>query len=199
MSNGLILSPAVYAAQVTSIDLHFEPSVGIIAKKLRTLGHNLHDFREPLKRAIEQVVIPSIQMNFHKHGRPRWAPLDEATVRKKGGNMVPLDRTGALREGMKSLDLWTITHDTAFIADLPSSIWYGKVHQAGYGGSERVSVKLVGTSRTFDSGVEEGGTGAIPARPFVMLQPSDEILIEQVFNDWVDEEVTRLFGPEMGF
>jgi phage gpG-like protein len=189
MSNGLILSPAVMSAQVTSLELFFEPSVGIIARKLDTLGHSLKDFRTPLKRAIQQVVIPSIQMNFHKHGRPRWAPLAESTVRKNGGRVEPLVDTGALQEGMKSIDLWTISRQTAFIADLPQSIWYGKVHQAGMGARHSVSVSLAGTSRTHDSGIEELGSGAIPARPFVMLQPSDELLIEQVFDIWLDERI----------
>lgn len=184
-SNGLILSPSVMAAQVTSIQLHFEPSVAIIAKKFDTLGHSLKDFRTPLRRAITQVVIPSIQMNFHKHGRPRWAPLREATVRQKGGNAIPLQRTGALKAGMKSLDLWTIRRDSAFIADLPGSIWYGKVHQAGVGNYEAFYDPVL------DETVNLGDDRAIPARPFVMLQPSDELLIEQVFDLWLEEKIIK--------
>jgi phage gpG-like protein len=192
MSNGLILSPAVMGAQVTSLDLHFEPSVGIIAKKLNTLGRELKDFRTPLRRAIQQVVIPSIQMNFHKHGRPRWEPLADNTVANKNGNLVPLQRTGALMAGMRSLDLWTISRQTAFIADLPQSIWYGKVHQAGYEAQrETFTIKNVSTGQSETHTLHDIGAGGIPARPFVMLQPSDELLIEQVFDIWLEEQIVR--------
>jgi valyl-tRNA synthetase len=116
-------------------------------------------------------------------------------VAQKKGNMVPLDRTGALREGMKDIGLWTISRQTAFIADLPQSIWYGKVHQAGYGGHDvqdeyeypgghRSDPVLVGT-RNY------GAAGSIPPRPFVMLQPSDELLIEEVFDIWIEEQIIR--------
>lgn len=185
MSNGLIISPHILGAQVTSLDLHFEPSAGIMAKKLNVLALGLKDFRTPLRRAIEQVIIPSIQMNFHKHGRPRWAPLRESTVKRKGGSTVPLQDTGTLREGMKSIDLWTIRRDIALLTDLPQSIWYGKVHQAGLGVVDLMFDEVLGET------VNLGDDGGIPARPFVMIQPSDEILIEQVFDIWVEERIVK--------
>jgi len=199
MSNGLIITPRVMGAQVTSMQLFFEPSSAIIAKKLNTLGMSLKDFRTPLRRAIQQVVIPSIQMNFHKHGRPRWAALDPKTVLQKGGSYAPLVRTGALQSGMKSIDLWTIGRKTAFIADLPSSIWYGKVQQAGYGGHDVQEQYEYGQNSqgrpddqpTLVGLANFGEAGSIPPRPFVMIQPSDEPLIELVFDIWLEEQIIK--------
>jgi len=192
MSNGLILSPNVFAAQVTSLELHFEPSIGIITKRLDTLGKELKDFRTPLRRAIRQVVIPSIQTNFNVGGRPTWAALDEATVRRKKGNNRPLVRSGALQRGMKDQGIWTVGRQTAFLADLPSSIWYGKVHQAGFGTSEETfSVLNTATGKSETHTMRDIGAGGVPARPFVMIQPEDEEEIERVFDEWLAEKIAQ--------
>src|SRR5690606_29929622 len=79
----------------------FSPTIGIVAKNVDKLGLDIRSFREPLKRAIQQVVIPSIRTNFDSGGRPAWEPLSEATLRWRQargiGGTAPLIATGALR------------------------------------------------------------------------------------------------------
>jgi len=195
MSNGLILSPNVFSAQVTSIDLHFEPSIGIITKRLDRLGMELKDFRTPLKRAIRQVVIPSIQTNFEVGGRPTWARLEDITIRKKKGNAAPLVRTGALQSAMADQGIWTVGRQSAFLAGLPSAVWYGRIHQAGYGGHDVQDEFGITGGHTSEPEVigkrNFGAAGSIPPRPFVMIQPEDEDRIEQVFDLWLAEQIAK--------
>lgn len=118
--------------------VQFSPTLGIAAKRIDKLGVDIRSFREPLTRAIRQVMMPSIAENFNVGGRPAWEPLAEATwdIRKRmgweGGDILLL--SGALRKGASSFKIWTITRENAIIRDLPENIWYGKVHQGGYEG-----------------------------------------------------------------
>lgn len=176
----------------TGIDLQFKPSLAIIAGQIDKLGLDIRSFRVPLKRAVQQVVIPSIRKNFDTGGRPPWQPLAPQTIQRKGSSAKLVD-TGSLRRNMGFLSIWTITRDYAVIQDLPQRIWYGKVHQAGNGGSSK-ALKVVGTgakSQQQSVNISEGG---IPARPFVMLTSADERKIESVFRHWLDERIMMRLG-----
>lgn len=172
------------------ITINFEGGAGIFATKLDKLGMDIRSFREPLKRAVQQVVIPSIRVNFIKGGRPRWTELAESTVKQKHGNMRPLQDTGRLMRTMGYLNIWTLTQDRAFIADLPQNIWYGKVQQNGLGREVRTPGALNPlTGRRGPDIVESGG--GIPARPFVMIQEQDIPKIQKVFDDWLQERIAK--------
>jgi phage gpG-like protein len=191
--SGLSFAPGLMAHRV-SIDMSFEPSIGISAKKLDKLGLDIRSFREPLRRSVKQVMAPSIRMNFDVGGRPPWEPLQQNTINRKKGNASILIRTGALRRVAGQLNIWTITNNMALVADLPQSVWYGKVHQAGFGGGatkQVVRVKNIATGlyTEFEESNAEGGSGAIPARPFIVLQPEDVTKIEMVFAEWLDERI----------
>jgi phage gpG-like protein len=192
MLSGLILTPHLVQRNV-SIDLKFEPSVGILARKVDKLGMDIRSFREPLTRSVREVMVPSIRMNFDVGGRPAWEPLHEFTVKKKKGNAAPLIRTGALRRVASQINIWTISSESAMITDLPQSVWYGKVHQAGHGATGMVTKRIFNpmTKRytEFEEEGTEAGSGAIPARPFVVLQEQDVIAIERVFADWLGERI----------
>jgi len=197
-ASGLIITPALVQRQV-SIDLHFQPSVGILARKVDKLGMDIRSFKEPLREAVKEVVIPSIRRNFDAGGRPKWELLVHSTVLRKGGDERPLIRTGKLRREMGYLKIWTIDREKAMITDLPNSIWYGKVHQAGATFSTRApaakQVTVSGPGYTYRGSkkdADEGG-GEIPARPFVVLQSSDMRKIDGVFNRWLDMRI-RLAG-----
>lgn len=182
MVTGLIITPQLMQRQV-SIDLNFEPSVGILARKVDKLGLNIKSFRVPLHDSVKKVMIPSIRKNFDVGGRPKWVPLAMGTIAQKGGNTAPLIRDGSLRRQMGYIKIWHIDSEKAMIADLPQSIWYGKVHQAGLGGTTTVSVRNIATGAI--TNITEESEGGIPARPFVMIQKQDERGIERIFDQWL--------------
>lgn len=166
----------------TGLSFEFRPSIGILAAQVDMLAMALGDFREPLTRAIEQVMIPSFRQNFASGGRPPWIPLAEYTVRVRGGDDKILVRSGALESDATSLDIWHITDTAASIQSWPARTWYGSIHQAGYGG--------VTSSTT--SAVAGSGVGAakvhIPARPFIMFQEQDIEDVREVFMIWLTEK-----------
>jgi len=180
MPSGLIFTPALTSASVKSVQIEFEPSVGILARKVDKFGADIRSFKEPLRQAVRDIMIPSIRRNFDAGGRPRWVPLTLDTIKRKGGNSHPLVRGGSLRRTMGYQNIWRIDREKALIADLPQSVWYGKVHQAGGKGSHESFYDPVRRAH-----VNLGDDGAIPARPFVMIQRQDQIRIEALFKRWV--------------
>lgn len=184
-SSGLTVTPDLRAAQVMSVEMAFEPSIGIMARRVNKLGGSFRSFREPLKQAVQQVVIPSIRTNFAKSGRPRWINDTEATWSQKHTGEKILIRSGALMKTMGYLNIWHIDSEKAMITDLPQAVWYGKLHQAGHGGHLAFHDPIKGAT------VNIGEDGAIPARPFVMLQEEDLPKIDEVFNRWVGRKVSQ--------
>jgi phage gpG-like protein len=179
------------------VSFSFTPSIGLFARDVNKLGLDIRSFKEPLTRSVRQVMIPSIQQNFTVGGRPAWEPLSEATgkIREEAGYGASgpiLVRSGALQRNMGFLSMWQVTSTFATIRDLPSRIWYGKLHQSGYGSFSA----LVERSGGVKEALAEVGTGreakiAIPPRPFVMFQDQDVRDIGQVFSKWLDERIAR--------
>jgi phage gpG-like protein len=176
----------------------FSPTIGIAAGRINKFGMNIKSFREPLKRSIQQVIIPSIRRNFDEGGRPAWVPLADATIDLRmslhgssGGG--PLVRSGELRRTMSQFNIWDVNDQRAILAHLPSKVWYGAIHQAGYGRmAKRTSKSKIRDYLTslVDRAEDEGSKGLnvnIPARPFVVLQENDLDDIYQVFGDWLEE------------
>lgn len=202
LSNGLIVTETLTQRHVT-VDLHFAPSVGILARKFDKLGIDIRSFRVPLKRAIKFVMIPSIRRNFDSGGRPSWEPLAEETVRKKRGKDDPLIRTGRLRRVMSYQNIWTVDTEKAMITDLPHNVWYGKVHQAGYTSMTthttlgNLNIGLGGKSRkggySYQGNNRENRNASanVPARPFVVMQDEDLENIDRIFTEWLDEQIAQ--------
>jgi phage gpG-like protein len=189
--SGLIITPSLLQRQV-KVTLNFEPSVGIMARKIDKLGLDIRSFREPLKESIQKVMIPSIRRNFEAGGRPRWMGLAPITVKKRGSAKPVLIRSGALKRGATTLGIWTIDTEKAMILDLPDNIWYGKVHQAGYGGGEFEEVFHYPQGHhgpAVPTGETIGGDGAIPARPFIVVQQGDITKINMVFDRWLGRRI----------
>jgi phage gpG-like protein len=131
----------VTSAQAPQLDIKFEPTLVIAAGKIDRMGMEFaHGFIEPLTKAIHDIVAPSIAKNFVVGGRPKWEPLSEASLHIRDyygvGHSRPLFWTTALYDAARSVDIWTITKGYATINDLPSNVWYGKIHQAGYEGKQ---------------------------------------------------------------
>lgn len=148
-----------------NIEAEWFPPLQILAEILDHVSGELQNFSEPLRSSINNVVAPSIARNFDAGGRPAWVPLSEATVKIRGSAGPILDRTGTLRASASSPGLWEFTQTDAYLPGLP--IWYGVLHQEGFGGSGRAH--------------------PIPARPFIMFQEEDVDAIEQTFVDWLGE------------
>lgn len=204
---GLIFTPGLAPGltrtgqQRVSVNMTFYPSLGIMARRVEKLGMDIRSFREPLKRAIQKVIIPSIAMNFHKHGRVppgsnappgRWAELAESTIAQKGHSR-PLLLTGELQKTMRQFNIWHVDHEKALLANLPQNVWYGVVHQQGMESWDIIEYREAASRRLITEKV--ASQGSVPARPFVVLQPEDEEAIEEIFLDWLDERAMRAGWP----
>jgi phage gpG-like protein len=202
------------------VSFEFQPSIGILARDIDRLAGNLSSFRKPLEKAITAVMIPSFRKNFDDGGRPAWVPMSEATqiIRQNqgyGGAGNLLIKSGTLRMTMGQKSIWTITDESASIRDLPSSVWYGKVHQEGYSGmGSKISAQLKSAAKSgkrispgeagrramaaIDKKILSGqaaslrSAASIPARPFVMFQDEDVDAINDVFDKWMGQEMARV-------
>jgi phage gpG-like protein len=157
--------------------LEFKPSLASVKRDLDALGVDIRSFNEPLKRSIQQVLIPSFRANFDAQGRPAWAPYADTTI--EFHQMLGIDmsksllvKTGALKRAAQQLNLWTITKESATFTSLPQGVWYGNIHQTGGKGGK-------------------GAGGVIPARPFIMFQDEDGDKIAEVFAKWLDERIVK--------
>lgn len=181
----------------------FSPTLGIAAGRIDKLGMNIKSFRVPLHRSVKDVMVPSIRRNFDEGGRPTWEPLSEFTIimrSKEGTGDKPLVRTGKLKRVASQINLWDITSTAAVIRDIPQDVWYGKVHQEGYGGlsptaaSELLkkhggSITKTATEIKKRTSMGKKSSPDIPARPFLIIQPEDETGIRDVFIRWLGERV----------
>lgn len=147
------------------LNYDFNPTVHLLVGQLDTFGMSFRSYREPLKRAVQQVMAPSFKKNFDLGGRPPWQELKDETITQRnylgatGGTLV---KTGLLRKVAQQLNLWKIGTDEAMIQQMPRA-QYGAVHQEG---SERV-----------------------PQREWAVVQPEDMDQIEEIFVAWVAERL----------
>lgn len=201
--------------QITAFE--FQPSLGIVAKRLTQFGEQFQDMSEPLTRGVKDVMTISILENFVSGGRPAWDSLSPNTIAKRNkegsGNMI-LVRSGSLADVASSVGIWSIGKTTATIRDLPGKVWYGKVHQSGQSGNEfsggnwfdkykKAARKAAGPEeddaevtklayKIFDQRLLKHGpapksTPAIPARPFAVFQDEDVDAIRIIFIEWIEE------------
>lgn len=157
------------------VEFDMNPHPAIYAGQLAIFGLSIKSFREPLKRSVQEVMGPSIKLNFEQGGRPAWEPLSDETLRIKsqqgfGGKGI-LERTGKLKRVASQLNVWTLSTDDAQISGLPG-VDYWEAHQGGVPSHN------------------------IPARPFLTFQDADLDRIEGIFADWVTERAMSagLFG-----
>jgi len=192
---------------MVNLGYSFTPSLAMSAKQFNKLDVDIRSFREPLKRSIQRVIAPSIGQNFVSNGRPDgWVPYADDTVtmkmsdpKNKFGPENMLRRSGLLWKTMQQYNIWTVTRTQAAILDLPSKVWYGALHQGGFG-VRASDVKPAKEGSMFLSPQELHDMGArakvqIPARPFAMFQTRDIDKVQEVFADWLQERVdARLAG-----
>lgn len=181
------------------------PSLGLVAKDVDRLALDIEDMKVPIRRSIEQVMIPSIKKNFMEEGRPTpWQDLAEYTVEVRGTTSPILVRTGALVRGVTQLSIWDISKESATVRGLPQYIWYGAIHQEGLGSFGKYIAKakkqlgpkastLAVNKLAFDMFDESGSFKmGIPQRQFLLFQEDDEDDIMQVFAEWLEDEAKRV-------
>lgn len=164
--------PQFFSEQVSLLSMptmvvtgDFYRDTQILAADLDRFVLHIKSFREPLNRAIREVMIPSIKKNFDSEGRPAWRQLSYTTVSARRSAHPILQVTRTLRRRATQVNIWRVDTNSAGIEKLDSMVKYAKYHQAG--------------------------TSRMVARPFAMIQQEDEEAIEQVFYQWLVERSYR--------
>jgi phage gpG-like protein len=155
------------------LEITMIPNQAILQADFADLGFGIRSLREPLKQAVREVVIPSIEDNFIAEGRPAWEPLSESRSRQKQQQGYPdqiLVATGLLERIATQMSIWSF--------------------DGGYGSGEaQASVDNLGSA---DYGFyHQDGTFKMPPRPFLVFQDEDEDEVVQVFEDYIEMRATR--------
>jgi phage gpG-like protein len=149
----------------------FWRQINVLETVIDVLGMRLSDFHEPLKFALKYIVLPSVEMNFARGGRPPWQPLAPSTVGRRDGQLGPiLYRTGKLFNAAIDEENWTVTQDMLALTSISDKVSYAGYHQLG---APRAN---------------------IPARPYVEFQPQDIEDITSLFEAWVNGIVDEVWG-----
>lgn len=162
------------------ISIDWDPDPRILMAQFYSAAGAFQDFKEPLNRAVEEVVLPSIGTNFEVGGRPPWAPLSNETYIRDQYDTVPrqgiLWKTATLKDAATSIRPWTADESSIYlVAGNLGDGWYGIIHQ--------------------------GGSQWMPARPWAVLQIEDEERIEELLSDWSVNTIVEigLWGRTLGF
>lgn len=153
----------------------------------------------------------------------------KTTVGKHRKTAKPiLVRTGKLKSAATSFQIWSITAGAATIKSLPNNVWYGYVHQEGLKGQGNVEGGWFMRYQAQARGILNAGGGRrarqkdidrlawqifdtesasnlrrnepnIPQRRFVMFQAEDVSKIQEIFYDWIDEQIVKLGKFVPGF
>jgi phage gpG-like protein len=187
--------PSGLVASQGLMSFEFKPSLALSARNFNTLDVDVRSFREPLKRSIQRVIAPSFAQNFISNGRPDgWQAYADDTVEMKMqdpknryGPGDILRRSGLLFKTMQQYNIWTVSTTQAAILALPDKIWYGNLHQSGFG--QLPSSFANPLQIPLDQLAQGQNKVYIPARPFALLQDEDLDGIQKVFGDWLDERI----------
>jgi phage gpG-like protein len=185
----------------------FPPSPGIVAADIKKMGLEFESYKVPLTTAIKTIMMPSIRKNFDVGGRPEpgWEPLAEFTIAMRGGSAWPiLVRSGNLKKTASSFQIWSIGQTSATIRQLPSRVWYGNLHQEGYGSIGGIARRMLGSAATpasiqklsieLASGrrpASQQTKFTLPQREFALFQEEDIEKIQEIFIEWMEEKVNK--------
>lgn len=184
--------------QGIDLGFSFKPTLAMSARNFDKLDVDIRSFREPLKRSIQRVIAPSMQRNFLVGGRPSWIPLADATliIKAAAGSKYPVSdplmRSGLLYRTIGQYNIWTVTTTQAAILDLPPKIWYGALHQAGYGQATAAAAGATsaeGFMKMMEGVIGGGHRAHIPARPFAVIQDVDLDAIQVIWEAWMSERI----------
>jgi phage gpG-like protein len=217
-------SPYGGIAILAPFDPYFQAATYVYAADIDKLGAQFKSWKEPLMKSLMDVVMPSIKMNFAAQGRPAWPPLAKSTVvsrMRKGFARGPiLVRTGLLRKVATSRQVWKVepqfrgpgSDSLNFqINYFNQRVPYGRPNQIGAersaaykakrGSRGTIRTTIIGsTADPFGFSHEEATfnpfavTFHTPARPFIMLQPRDEIEIMEIFSEYLYVKANKYWG-----
>lgn len=126
---------------------------------------------KPLMAEVSGILLDAVEENFEQEGRPPWAPLSPATLKKRGAGAKILQDSGqlagSLEPGYDDASAWVGTND------VKATTHHFGARKGQYGESAR------GTPLPF---------GDIPARPFMELKEDGEMDILDAFQ-------RHLFAP----
>lgn len=122
----------------------------------------ISNFRPALAEIGAKVVAPSVAANFAAGGRPKWAPLAQSTIERKGRAGVSdptaiLVHSGAMRDAASDSKRYKVTQNQLTAA--PFGIPYWGYHQSGQ--------------------------GRVPQRIIMMLQAADRTKVNKIFADYI--------------
>lgn len=142
----------------------------ILAKKVGKLAFVMRSAHAPLKNSAH-ALSDEVRRQFDVGGDPKWARLAPSTIVRKKGDYRPLIRTGKLQRKASAYNRWEITKNSAKYT-LPPDVSYGYFHQKGF-------THLPNTW--------------VPARPFAVVSPKQEIMVNYEFDRWITERERRIF------
>ncbi len=161
--------------------------LNLVAEDMREFGRKFSKngaMRRPLERIRDEVMIPSIDTNFERGGRPKWEHLSPVTIMRRGGfsagqaieaagtgSARPLDHTGRMRAAATAKARFHIRSNEMNYGNWPGSRWFGPVHD------------LPGLS----------SRAQIPNRPFVLIQPEDINHMGEILEEWIEEKAQESF------
>ncbi len=150
-----------------------------LSRTFTRLAAQLTDFRKPLRRMYEEVILPEIRAQFAAEGLPPWPKLSDAYAARKArehGAKPKLVVSGALMASLTDrgapgavfrLTREQLTVGTALAT--PDGKWsLGRIHQEG---APRANV---------------------PERPMLRLRPEAQTRAVEIFAHWFAEEGRRL-------
>lgn len=134
------------------------------SRRFRTAAH-IVDFSPALRKIAKFGIAPAIARNFSEGGRPRWAPLSEATVLNKM-------RRGLLT-ATRILVASGVMEDTA-------------TNPADY----RIDTHSIVAKPGPDYWIHhQTGTPRMPQRVIMNLQIADQRIIGGIFNKFIEEHM----------
>jgi phage gpG-like protein len=182
-----------------TITFEWAPDPLIVAQEIETVARELDDMMAPLQ-AARQIAAQDIDKRFDTKTDPdggAWAPWSaEYAARPPLGTL--LEATGAMRAAAGSPSAFSVTAHAGG----------GEVFFTGAGVPEYWIFHQLGATRHSHSKetiafLEESGgeyiPNTLPARPFVGLSEEAEVLIVDVFDEWLGGVINLAVHPTTGF
>lgn len=133
-------------------------------KKIEAATGNL----QPVLKNAGEVMKSSVEQNFEVGGRPKWRPLAESTVNRKGHRRPLIDRGFLKQVTLK------VTRNQAVLGTQPNTSDYAARQHFGWNGA----------------GSRAGGKVKTPARPFMVLQDADKEEILEMLDRHIKKAMT---------